>query len=72
MDGLPRTERVRLGARRVLSWFQCRLGRHLWARRTNPEVGGARAVYHVCRRCGTEQAAWEFRSYGSRREFHQE
>jgi hypothetical protein len=44
---------------RIRSWLLCRIGRHLWARRRNPEVGGARALYDECRRCGTVRMGWD-------------
>lgn len=65
MIGMPWTERLRLVLRRAQSWLLCRAGRHLWVQRTQPEVGGARAVYHLCRRCGRERSVWEPRSYGT-------
>lgn len=40
---------------RLRSRLLCRCGRHLWAPRRNPEVGGPAAVFHTCRRCGTER-----------------
>ena len=37
----------------------CRLGRHMWATRRNPEVGGPQAQYETCRRCGTERQTYD-------------
>ena len=42
-------------AYRVRSRALCRSGRHLWALRRNPEVGGKDAVFETCRRCGKER-----------------
>ncbi|MFN0281900.1 MAG: hypothetical protein ACKVZ6_08010 [Kineosporiaceae bacterium] len=53
-DRLTTTERMRLAVFRLRGRLLCRVGRHAWARRHNPDVGGAQAVYHLCRRCGTE------------------
>lgn len=48
---------VRTGYR-IRSRLLCLAGRHLWARRLNPGVGGPRAVYHQCRRCGHERSRY--------------
>jgi hypothetical protein len=53
-DRLTTPERARLRANRFRGRLSCLLGRHAWVRRSNPDVGGAQAVYHLCRRCGTE------------------
>ena len=45
-------------AYRARSWLLCRVGRHLWARRRNPEVGGAGALFDECRRCGHGRMGW--------------
>lgn len=45
-------------AYRARSWLLCRVGRHLWARRRNPEVGGAGALFDECRRCGNVRMGW--------------
>lgn len=67
---LPRADRITAADRRTRAlrrWrsrLDCLVGRHLWARHCNPEVGGSRAVYHLCRRCGRERSrrmpAWEY------------
>lgn len=46
-------------AYRARSWLLCRAGRHLWARRRNPEVGGRDAMFDECRRCGTVRMGWD-------------
>jgi hypothetical protein len=33
----------------------CRLGRHAWERKHNPDVGGLGADYEQCNRCGKER-----------------
>jgi hypothetical protein len=33
----------------------CRLGRHAWERKHNPDVGGPGADYEQCSRCGKER-----------------
>ena len=58
MDEISAAERARARVRRARSWVLCHLGRHLYALRRNPEVSGAAALYHQCRRCGHEKAAW--------------
>jgi len=45
-------------AYRARSWLLCHVGRHLWARRRNPDVSGAAALFHECRRCGTVRMGW--------------
>ncbi len=52
---------MRRAGRRMLGWMLCRVGRHVWAVRRNPEVGGPRAVYQQCRRCGRERTDWALR-----------
>lgn len=44
-----------MGVDRIL----CRLGRHTWVIRHNPEVGGKASVFHVCRRCGKDRPEYE-------------
>lgn len=44
---------------RARSKVLCRLGRHLWAVRRNPEVGGQAALYQTCRRCGVERSSYD-------------
>ena len=39
--------------------LRCRLGRHVWQVRRNPEVAGAGAVYRICRRCGREDTTYD-------------
>jgi hypothetical protein len=51
-------------AYRIRSWLLCRLGRHRWVRRRNPEVGGAAALFDECRRCGTVRMGWADRGPG--------
>ena len=53
-DRITGTERLRTGWHRLVARTRCRFGLHDWARRENPEVPGAAAVYHQCRRCGHE------------------
>lgn len=52
-------DRVIRTAYRLRSRLLCRCGRHLWATRRNPEVGGSAAVFETCRRCGTERNQYE-------------
>ena len=33
----------------------CRLGRHAWERKHNPDLGGPGADYEQCSRCGKER-----------------
>lgn len=40
---------------RIRARLLCLTGRHWWACHHNPDVGGPRAVYHLCRRCGRER-----------------
>jgi hypothetical protein len=60
-DSISRGDAWRRAARRARSWLLCRVGRHTWAVRRNPEVGGPRAVYQQCRRCGRERTDWALR-----------
>ena len=46
-------------AYRIRARLLCTCGRHLWATRRNPEVGGKAAVFETCRRCGTERAQYD-------------
>lgn len=57
-------DRLRRRAYRARSWLLCHSGRHLWARRRNPDVGGAGAVFDECRRCGTTRMGWADRGPG--------
>jgi hypothetical protein len=57
-------DEVRRRANRARSWLLCHVGRHLWARRRNPEVGGAGAMFDECRRCGTVRMGWADRGPG--------
>jgi hypothetical protein len=43
---------------RARSWLLCHVGAHFWARRRNPEVSGAGALFDGCRRCGTVRMGW--------------
>ena len=38
-----------------MGWLKCRLGRHAWEKKRNPEMSGALAEYNVCSRCRKEQ-----------------
>jgi hypothetical protein len=38
-----------------MGWLMCRLGRHAWVQKRNPEVGGKLAEFKQCSRCGKEQ-----------------
>jgi hypothetical protein len=60
-DRISEGDAVRRAVRRLLAWTACRVGRHVWAVRHNPEVGGPRAVYQQCRRCGRERTDWALR-----------
>lgn len=57
-------DRLRRRAYRARSWLLCHTGWHLWARRRNPEVGGAAAIFDECRRCGTVLMGWGDRGPG--------
>jgi hypothetical protein len=57
-------ERLVRRAYRVRSRLLCGLGRHLWALRRNPEVGGRGALFDECRRCGTVRMGWQDRGPG--------
>ena len=48
-------DRTIRAAYRLRSRLLCGCGRHMWATRRNPEVGGSAALYETCRRCGTER-----------------
>ena len=52
-------DRIIRTAYRTRSALLCRSGRHLWATRRNPEVGGKDAVYERCRRCGKDRPQYE-------------
>ena len=60
-DTITPADALRRAGRRLLAWMLCRVGRHVWAVRRNPEVGGPRAVYQQCRRCGRERTDWSLR-----------
>ncbi len=53
-DRITAADRLRSGLRRSVARVRCRFGLHDWAYRRNPDVGGASAVFHQCRRCGRE------------------
>jgi len=58
-DGLTlRGQAIRRGYR-TRSWVLCHLGWHRWALHRNTDVGGARAEYRLCRRCGRERNEYE-------------
>jgi hypothetical protein len=44
---------------RARSKALCRIGRHLWATRRNPAVGGRDAVFQDCRRCGKDRPQYD-------------
>jgi hypothetical protein len=52
-------DELRRRLNRLRSRVLCRLGRHLWATRRNPEVGGRQAQYETCRRCGSERTTYD-------------
>ena len=52
-------DELRRRLNRLRSRLLCRLGRHIWATRRNPEVGGAQAQYETCRRCGGERRTYD-------------
>ena len=56
-DRLTAADRWARAGYRARGWLLCRIGRHNWAHLRNPEVGGARAHYDLCRRCGRERSA---------------
>ena len=58
MDGAGRAERWIRRAYRWRSWLLCRLGKHYWGMRRNPEIGGKDALYELCRRCGRERQGY--------------
>lgn len=60
-DTISAWDARRRAGRRLLAAALCRLGKHVWAVRRNPEVGGPRAVYQQCRRCGCERTEWALR-----------
>lgn len=62
--GRVRSEQFARQAHRLRSRLLCRVGRHLWARRRNPDVGGAGALFDECRRCGTVRMGWGDRGPG--------
>jgi GNAT superfamily N-acetyltransferase len=59
VDRLTRRDRWRARFYRSRSWLLCRCGRHLWATLRNPDVGGRRAMYQLCRRCGRERDEYD-------------
>ena len=60
-DTIGTGDALRRAVRRVRGWVLCRVGRHVWAVRRNPDVGGPRALYQQCRRCGRERTDWSLR-----------
>jgi hypothetical protein len=64
-DGLDRRERLVRSAYRVRSRLLCRIGRHHWTLRRNPEMGGRAALYEDCRRCGRERTLYDPRDQGA-------
>jgi hypothetical protein len=58
-DRLTRTDRLVRAARRGRAWTLCHVARHDWARHRNPDVGGRRALFELCRRCGTERDEYD-------------
>ncbi|GEM_PF-5845596 len=54
-DRVTPAERWTRTAYRGRAWVLCQIGIHWWADRNNPEVGGRRAHYQQCRRCGHER-----------------
>jgi hypothetical protein len=64
-DTVGRGERLVRAAYRWRSWLLCRLGRHHWALRRNPEMGGREALYEDCRRCGRERTTYDPRDQGA-------
>lgn len=41
-----------------MGWLMCRLGRHDWQAKRNPDIGGAAAEYKQCRRHHKEQPGY--------------
>jgi hypothetical protein len=64
-DRIGNRERLVRAAYRWRSWLLCRLGRHLWTLRRNPEMGGREALYEDCRRCGRERTTYDPRDQGA-------
>ena len=64
-DRIDRRERLVRSAYRLRSRWLCRLGRHRWALRRNPEMGGRQAMYEECRRCGSERTQYDPRDQGA-------
>lgn len=64
-DGIGKWDQLRRAAYRLRSRLLCRLGRHLWALRRNPEMGGPAALYEECRRCGRERTTYDPRDQGA-------
>ena len=58
-DRLTRTDRMIRAGNRCRAWVLCHVALHDWAWHRNPEVGGRRAHFHLCRRCGTERNEYE-------------
>jgi hypothetical protein len=55
-DRVTAADRRARAAYRARGWLLCHLGRHYWAAMWNPDVGGPRARYDQCRRCGKERS----------------
>jgi hypothetical protein len=64
-DEIDRRERLVRSAYRLRSRWLCRLGRHQWTLRRNPEMGGRQAMYEDCRRCGRERDLYDPRDQGA-------
>ena len=58
-DRITLDGRIRRSGNRIRGWVLCGIGWHLWARHRNPEVGGPRAVYELCRRCRRERNTYD-------------
>lgn len=58
------TDRIVRRYHRARSRLLCLVGRHLWTRKRNPDVGGRGALYDECRRCGTVRMGWDERGPG--------
>jgi hypothetical protein len=64
-DRIGRGERLVRAAYRLRSRLLCAAGRHHWALRRNPEMGGRDALYEDCRRCGRERTTYDPRDQGA-------
>jgi hypothetical protein len=65
VDRIDRGERLVRAAYRLRSRLLCVVGRHQWALRRNPEMGGREALYEDCRRCGRERTMYDPRDQGA-------